>query len=89
MKARIDPDEYDLSQLRETCDSPGFALFARKLAETYGREMAKMATVNTWDNARFIQGTLAGLQIAGDLPKILAMEIKARAEKKGKAANEK
>lgn len=87
MKARIDPDEFDLSQLRETCESPGYALISRHLAETHAKELGKMATIQTWDNARFLQGVLAGLQIAAESPKILAQNITARSDKKRKAAN--
>ena len=87
MKARIDPDELDLSQLKETIDSPGFRLIKQRLAETYGRELAKMSTVETWDNTRYLQGLLAGLTVAADVPRILESEIKARSAKKRKAAN--
>ena len=87
MKARIDPDEYDLSQLRETVESPGYRLIREKLATTYGAELKQMATVDNWENTRFRQGLLAGLDLAASLPSILEKEIKARAARKAKVAN--
>ncbi len=88
MKTRIDPDEFDLSQLQETLDSPGFRLITAKWATTYSVELKKLTTVTSWDNTRYLQGYLDGLQLAAELPGILRTEIKARAAKRRKAAND-
>jgi hypothetical protein len=82
LKPRIDPDEIDLEQLLATVETPGWRMIATRMAEAHNRELKKLAIADTWDNTRFIQGVLAGIQAAGEIPKILETEIRGRSARK-------
>ena len=82
MEVRQDPDAFDLEQLRETIASPGYQIVQRRHAEMFARELAKLQTVETWDNARYVQGFIAGVQAAAEVPRILESEIRARLKRK-------
>lgn len=85
LKPRIDPDELDLEALKATVESPGFRRIQERWAAMYAAELAQMANVASWDNARFKQGMLGGITAATDVPKILIDELRARNRKKAAA----
>lgn len=85
MKVRLDPDAIDLEALKTCAESPGFAMILRRCAETHAKELAGLATAESWDNVRYKQGVIAGIDIACSVPKILEGEIRAAMAKKRKA----
>jgi hypothetical protein len=87
LKPRIDPDELDLEQILATLESPGWRMIGARLEASRARELAKLAVSDTWENARFGQGVLAGLQMAAEIPKILGDEIRARSAKKRRSGD--
>jgi len=88
MKVRLDPDAIDLEQLKETLNSPGYRTLTARLGQTYAAELKKLATVASWDETRFQQGFLQGLECAARLPEIVQGEIKQRLERNKRNAVE-
>jgi hypothetical protein len=84
LPGRDDPDALDLEELRATLESPGFRRITERLAQVRDGALKRLATVDTWDDARYTQGVHAGVEVALDVPRILVDEIRKKlAAKRG------
>jgi len=75
-------DGFDATQLRETLDSPGYALLARRIQQAIAHNQAQLEVSDSWENTRYRQGFLAGLRCALEIPVTMHKEIAKRTEVK-------
>jgi hypothetical protein len=81
MNLRTGPDEIDLEQLHETCESPGYGLIAERIAQARKDASRKLEVAGTWEEALKLQGEVAALDEVAAMPKRIAFVIAQRSQK--------
>ena len=75
---------FDAADLRDTIDSPGFALIQARLVEARERTITALVSANTWDECRYLQGQIHAFNCAIAIPKILTDERRAAHNKENR-----
>lgn len=68
----------DAANLRDTVESPGFALIAARFAKQREDYLDQLVVASTWEGARFIQGQIDAIDRVTATPKLMRSELTKR-----------
>jgi hypothetical protein len=76
MKVRMRGDSLDLEHLDELRVNPGYRLCVSRLDTARQAAVRELVQAKSWDETRLLQGRIAALTLALEMPDQLAKEIK-------------
>jgi hypothetical protein len=76
MKVRAIGDGIDVEHLDELRVNPGYRLVTVRLDTARQTAVRELTQAKSWDETRFLQGRIAALSLALEMPDQLAKEIK-------------